>query len=330
MFGGIPTLFGGDFAQILPVVKHGNRASTVAASIRESFLWKEMRVLALRQNMRVRPDELNRQFVDWLYRLSYNPSLRGNIELFHSIARSRQLDLLCERIYPLELLQRAVDDYSVFRSRAILTPRNKEATDLNENLINSFLGTETSYYSIDTVDFNADAEATGEAPPVEVLNAFLPASLPPSRLRLKVGAPIILLRNLSPKNGMCNGTRLCVTRLGRRYIQARILGGDFDGQERLIPRIQLQSSPDEHVFIVRRIQFPVRLYFAMTINKSQGQSFDVVGVDLRHSVFSHGQLYVALSRTTDVNNLIVLLPENGQEERVLNIVYPEALLEELS
>ena len=120
-----------------------------------------------------------------------------------------------------------------------------------------------------------------------MLNAFLPASLPPSQLRLKVRTPIILLRNLSPKNGVCNGTRLCVTRLGRRCIQARILGGDFDGQERLIPRIELQSIPDEHAFIVRRTQFPVQLCFAITINKSQGQSFDV-GVDLRLPVFLMG------------------------------------------
>ena len=211
----------------------------------------------------------------------------------------------------------------MFRSWAILTPRNEEAQELNKDVLARFPGVLTSYLSIDTVDFGADAEGTGEVPPVEVLNAFQPASLPPSQLQLKVGAPIILLRNLSPKNGMCNGTRLCVTRLGRRCIQARILGGDFDGQEWLIPRIELQSSPDEHAFIVRRTQFPVRLCFAMTINKAQGQSFDVVGVDLRLPVFSHGQLYVALSRVTNVHNIAVL----SQGERVTNIVWPEVLLE---
>jgi ATP-dependent exoDNAse (exonuclease V) alpha subunit len=65
----------------------------------------------------------------------------------------------------------------------------------------------------------------------------------------------------------------------------------------------------------------------MTINKSQGQSFDVVGVDLRHSVFTHGQFYVAISRVTDVGNLSVLLPEEG-DTKVENIVYPEVLISE--
>ena len=64
----------------------------------------------------------------------------------------------------------------------------------------------------------------------------------------------------------------------------------------------------------------------MTINKGQGQSFDTVGVDLRTSVFTHGQFYVAMSRVTDVNRLAVLLPEDEMSNRVRNIVYPEVLL----
>ena len=52
--------------------------------------------------------------------------------------------------------------------------------------------------------------------------------------RLKVGVPIILMRNLSPKQGLCNGTRLQITRLTRNCIETRILGGDFDGELRLI------------------------------------------------------------------------------------------------
>ena len=63
----------------------------------------------------------------------------------------------------------------------------------------------------------------------------------------------------------------------------------------------------------------------MTINKAQGQSFEHVGLDLRTSVFSHGQFYVAVSRVTDVHNLLVLYrPESGG--KVQNIVYPEVLL----
>ena len=63
----------------------------------------------------------------------------------------------------------------------------------------------------------------------------------------------------------------------------------------------------------------------MTINKSQGQSVKHIGLDLRSPVFSHGQLYVALSRCTSGNRIkVILLPENT-DRRTVNIVYPEIL-----
>jgi ATP-dependent exoDNAse (exonuclease V) alpha subunit len=61
----------------------------------------------------------------------------------------------------------------------------------------------------------------------------------------------------------------------------------------------------------------------MTVNKSQGQYLSIVGINLQTPAFSHGQLYVALSRVTDVRNLTVLLPEN--ELKTVNVVYPEVL-----
>ena len=109
-----------------------------------------------------------------------------------------------------------------------------------------------------------------QTPPPELLQTFNPSSLPPSKLRLKVGAPVILLRNLYPKQGLCNGTRMVVTHIGRRCVEARILGGTFNGEVRLIPRIKLTSIEGELPYIVSRRQFPLRLCFNITINKSQG------------------------------------------------------------
>ena len=79
-------------------------------------------------------------------------------------------------------------------------------------------------------------------------------------------------------------------------------------------------------FILSRKQFPIRLCFAMTVNKSQGQSFRIMGIDLHTSAFCYGQLYVAMSRITDINGLKVLLSENGSATTE-NIVYSEALLQ---
>ena len=134
----------------------------------------------------------------------------------------------------------------------------------------------------------------------------------------------MLLRNLRPSEGLCNGTRLVVTRLTRHLIEARILTGEWKDTLHVLPRIDLHSTPNELPFILTRRQFPVRVCFAMTINKAQGQSLDTVGIDLRTAVFSHGQFYVAHSRITDVANLTVLLPPNSSGY-TQNVVFPEVL-----
>ena len=64
----------------------------------------------------------------------------------------------------------------------------------------------------------------------------------------------------------------------------------------------------------------------MTVNKSQGQSLTTVGVDLRTSAFTHGQLYVALSRVTSLDGLTLLFSEGNLEGTTNNVVYPEILL----
>jgi hypothetical protein len=63
--------------------------------------------------------------------------------------------------------------------------------------------------------------------------------MPPSILNLKVGAPIMLLQNLDPSEGLCNGTRLVVRKITKHIIHARILTGDYKGKDCLIPRIKL-------------------------------------------------------------------------------------------
>ncbi|KAG5520283.1 hypothetical protein RHGRI_033006 [Rhododendron griersonianum] len=161
--------------------------------------------------------------------------------------------------------------------------------------------------------------------PNEYLNSLDPTGLPPFKLELKVGSPIILLRNIAPKDGLCNDTRMMVVRCSSRIIEVKILTGEQFGKLAFIPRISLSPSSSDFPFHMTRRQFLVRLAYAMTINKSQGQSVKFVGVDLRTPVFSHGQLYVALSRCMSFDRITVLLPEE-ETDSTTNIVYPEVLL----
>jgi ATP-dependent exoDNAse (exonuclease V) alpha subunit len=106
-------------------------------------------------------------------------------------------------------------------------------------------------------------------------------------------------------------------------LQAR-LANKPDGPLEFIPRVMLSTQEGELPFILTKKQFPVRFCFAMTINKSQSQSLKHVGIDIRQPPFTHGQLYVALSRVTSLSGISVPLPESSNTTH--NIVYPKLLL----
>src|SRR5699024_9959006 len=134
-------------------------------------------------------------------------------------------------------------------------------------------------------------------------------------LHLKEGCIVMLLRNWSVKEGLTNGTRLRVVSLrdqnGRPYthmLECEVITGRNETttpRKVWVPRmtfiVDTETSGLEQNF--KRRQFPVCLAFAMTIHKSQGQTFDRVGIYLENPVFTHGQLYVAMSRCRDPNKL---------------------------
>lgn len=195
-----------------------------------------------------------------------------------------------------------------------MTPRNDQAVRINLDILNHVEGEVVEYTSINRVMEQDDATNY----PVEFLNSLSAPGLPAHNITLKIGVPIILLRNLSPPK-LCNGTRLKVISLQRNIIEAEILSGCGAGQRVFIPRIPL--IPNNYPFNFKRVQFPVSLCYAMTINKAQGQTLRVAGVDLSVGCFSHGQLYVAFSRVSQPNKLFVYVPN----QTTSNIVYKEAL-----
>ena len=106
----------------------------------------------------------------------------------------------------------------------------------------------------------------------------------------------MLLRNLNQSLGLCNGTRLIITQLTNRIIEGQIINLNNTNEKVYIPRIEMTVHESKWPFTLKRRQFPIKISYAMTINKSQGQSLDKIGIYIENEIFTHGQLYVALSR----------------------------------
>ncbi len=160
--------------------------------------------------------------------------------------------------------------------------------------------------------------------PVEFLNTLQFSGIANHKLELKVGVPILLLRNLNQLIGLCNDTRLIVKRLGQHVIETEIITGNNVSKHMFIPCIIMSPFGTDWPFVLCCRQFPVRVAFAMTINKSQGQTLNNVGVYLPSPIFSHGQLYVAISRVTSSAN-VKIFSGQGPNGYMQNVVYREVL-----
>ena len=320
LMGGVVVILAGDFRQTLPVIKRSTPADELNACLKQSFLWRHVQKVTLSTNMRVhlRAEAGAEAFCRTLLSIgngTYPMDPRtSNIRLstdFCSLVST--IEELIERVFPD--LNTNFNDKQWLCERAILAPTNDAINELNLTIQEKLSNVQSrTYYSVDST---VEAEQAINYP-VEFLNSLSPAGLPPHKLTLKVGSPIMLLRNLDPPR-LCNGTRLCVKRMNNNVLEATILTGAHRGENVFIPRIPF--LPTDLLFEFKRLQFPVRLAYSITINKSQGQSLRVAGIMLSNPCFSHGQLYVACSRVSSPSNLFILAPGNETK----NIVYHQAL-----
>ncbi|SAL95951.1 hypothetical protein [Absidia glauca] len=307
LFGGKVVVFGGDFRQILPVVPKGTPSQIIADCIISSYIWQGVKVLTLVENMRVRGT--NQEAVDFAKMLlavgNGDPPYQEHVQIpRHWLLDSEDVSTLINKIYPSLSL---ASDPSFFATRAILTTKNQFVDRINNHATQAFPGAEMVYRSNDCVIDGDDPDADSMNYPVEFLNRCNPSGLPSHTLAIKVGMPLIILRNIDVENGLCN-------------VKAYIGGNEF-----LIPRINFTSNEDE-------LPFSLRPAFAMTIHKSQGQTLNHVGVYLNESAFTHGQLYVALSRATDPASLSIAVPlsnssptSSSTSPTAKNVVYRSVL-----
>ena len=332
-FGGKTIVLSGDFRQCLPVVPGASRAGIVDKCLNRSVLWHHFKVLQLTENMRVRAsgDVRLEEFDKWLLSLGDGTAKvvdgEDSIELpddwctvIDKDNEEKSMAEFCSKIFPN--LDRNIGDGKWLEGRAVLAPTNREVDKINQLLVDKMSGQVITLHSSDGLDNDQDAYRFN----VEYINTLNPSGLPSSCLTLKQGMPVMLMRNLNPTEGLCNGTRLVFKHmLSHRLLVCRTVGLEHN-KDVYIPRITLRPKERQYPFEWSRRQFPIRPAYSITINKAQGQTMKMVGVWLPDPVFSHGQLYVGCGRVGAPERLKLAVRCNVRDPKYTrNVVYREVL-----
>lgn len=321
LFGEKIMILAGDFRQILPIQLRSTRTENIDLSIKRSLLWRHFKVLNFPINMRALPSET--EFCSFLLQIGDGTLNENgnNVKLSHfppQCIASNESDIV-QDTYGEVLRNKKYTDAVNY---AILSPRNDDVYNLNEKVVDLLdETTEKIYTSLDSTE-NCDNGALSDSLSPEYLNSLNPSSLPPYELRLRLNAVVILIRNLDIEEGLCNGTRLLISKMANNVLYCTILTGDQAGQVVFLSRISLYSEND-YSFKFKRRQFPIKLAFAMTINKAQGQTFSKIGLDLTNGVCNHGQLYVALSRIRSWDSFKIYTDLKNENNYIKNYVYKE-------
>ena len=179
--------------------------------------------------------------------------------------------------------------------RAILSSTNAIIQKANINMIKKLDRNIQWMQSVDEC-IDDDDKKTFDA---KQLNKIEASGIPPFRLPLKKNACIILIRNLNLKHRHFNGAQCISEEIKPHVIKAKLLdGGKYS--EIFIPKIPIVCSDTNFPANFRRTQFPILLVYYLTFNRAQGQSLKRVGIQLDQSAFTHGLLYIGISRSGDL------------------------------
>uniref|UniRef100_A0A183C0L1 ATP-dependent DNA helicase n=1 Tax=Globodera pallida TaxID=36090 RepID=A0A183C0L1_GLOPA len=336
-FGGKIVVFGGDWKQLLPVAESSgavgldsvNMAYWMSVKTTAWFTNGLVNINRLTENMRVtgNQEDYRRTLKTWgtgvtVRTAASDDRRRPYVQLCPSICLGSE-EALIEFVFG-DALKDPLANIVQLRGAAILCPLNKDTFKLNAELmkrISNALATpaqqsERVYVSVDTVDPDSpmDVLALNVAERyIENIYGKTPSGMPEHILELKVGAVMMVIKNISVAHGLCNGTRVQIIALGDNIITCRYIQGPRAGTEFKMYRHRFRfggrgREATRHGAVKwTRLQFPLRPGFVITTHKAQGQTLARVGVHLSSSqCFAHGQFYVAMSRVRTSDDIRVL------------------------
>jgi len=260
-FGGIQLILFGDFLQLPPVP--GRRSEARFAF--QSPAWRASKIVVHQLTTVIR--QRDAVFVEALARVRMG------------IADSFVRKVLSSRIGALDPDPRI--------EPVVLECRNVDVDTFNQARLESLPGAETNILS----------EDSGESRYIASLDK---SCLAPADLRLKIGAQVMLLKNIDVEGGLVNGSIGIVQSIGRSSV--RVDFGSSGVCE--VQRARWSVCDGDGNILATREQMPLRLAYAITIHKSQGCTLSKAKVNLR-SAFAYGQAYVALSRVRDLSGLYI-------------------------
>jgi PIF1-like helicase len=259
-FGGLTVIFGGDFHQILPVIPNGSRQDIIDAALSRSHLWTPIvhfgRVLSLTENMRLERSPEDTSFGAWLLQIGEGQLQGSSLDtaiLPEGCKVQGSIQDLIRVIYSNVNLRQTPEYFS---KRIILSTRNADVDEINQEILNMCPGEEHTLIGANSiVEDELDAAVAGGNRndayyTQEFLQGLRPNGFPLSKLNLKVGVPVMVLRNLNVAGGICNGTRMLITRICSRVLEGHVMGGKHDGEKIWVPRITLRTQKDDLPFIL--------------------------------------------------------------------------------
>ncbi|TVY62600.1 ATP-dependent DNA helicase pif1 [Fusarium oxysporum f. sp. cubense] len=324
-FGGKTFIGIGDFRQVAPVTPATTAPEAVFdASIRSSHLWPHFRILHLIAPLRNAADPFYSAWLD---------GIGDGVTPLDTVVDLRHLHLVysigdaVDFLFPAAVL----DEPAQSVRRSFLSPFNLRVDEFNRTMLDRLRGDEVVLLSSNRIkEMETRTNALPSALEFDYLALLDEPGVPAHRLCLKPNAICSIMRNLDIDKGLVKNSRVRVLRIGRHVVDIQLLraaAAELDGHDCFsLPRITFDFQPRRVDWTVQRRQFPLRLAYATTFNSCQGLTLDRVVLDLRDSVFAHGQLYTSLSRVRQRSDLRVLLAEHDESAETTNVVHHQLLL----